>query len=132
MKTIDNYINERLNPRHLGSTDKFPIDGTVEEVCKFLKTNGFKEIKFISPELIMPSFECNPGKRVFMKNKSWVRFADMSGDEISIENPIFYYSYRDEEIVCCVEVSGGYRKLLTKEFLDPKEFLDRVNEHFNW
>jgi hypothetical protein len=48
MKTIDNYINERLNPRHLGSAGiigKFPAGETITEVTKFLKNNGFKELE---------------------------------------------------------------------------------------
>ena len=44
MKTIDNYILERLNPRHLGKAKEFPIDGTLDDVVKFLRNNGFKRL----------------------------------------------------------------------------------------
>jgi hypothetical protein len=46
MKHIDNYILERLNPRHLGSikSGKFPIGQPIEVVENFLKEHGFDEI----------------------------------------------------------------------------------------
>jgi hypothetical protein len=47
MKPLNNYILERLNPRHLGSAE-FPVEGTADEVIEFLKGRGFKYSESIS------------------------------------------------------------------------------------
>jgi hypothetical protein len=44
MKTLNNYITERLNPKHLGHTaGKFPIEGTIDDMIKYLQGLGFGE-----------------------------------------------------------------------------------------
>jgi hypothetical protein len=127
MKTINNYINERLNPRHLGSVENFPVDSTIDEVAEFLKRRGFSEIDFSTDTT--DTFNSNPKKKVFMKRGLWIRFADMSKGSISKSNPIFYYGIRDiyNTSYYFIEYSNDSDEKLTE-----KEFLKMTSKYFGF
>ncbi len=132
MKTIDNYINERLNPRHLGSTGRFPIDGSLQEVIDFLTNQGFKCIgrpKSLHPGLSVITMMFNDQhSKSFMVNETenGIRFADTSKHDLSDDNPIFYISgYRKGEWFYVIE--NYYRNLYDKD-----KFLQIINKKFKF
>ena len=125
MKTIDNYINERLNPRHLGSTNKFPINGTIKDMIEFLENNGFEKIeryfKSISShfdEIKVRGFLLN-----YTKDKLW--FADTSKDPISADNPVFGYNVCDNH-----ELESWYYS--TDITTTTSETQKLLNKRFGW
>jgi hypothetical protein len=131
MKTIDNYINERLNPRHLGKVSEFPIDGTLEERIKFLENKGFTDIgkPSLSPGARVERFNFFKG-RVFEYKEDILRFADTSRNTISKNNPIYViansiFSFNKKYYKEYETVDGD--KELTKE-----EFLKEINKRFKF
>jgi hypothetical protein len=117
MQTINNYINERLNPKHLGST-KFPISGTLDNIKDFLEHNDFEEIRK-SP---FPTKYFNKMKiKGFMYNSTYLWFADTSKDLISDDNPVF-----------CVDFSNGTlssfndNKYITRDTYDTLKLLNEI------
>jgi hypothetical protein len=122
MKTIDNYILERLNPRHLGSTNRFPIDGTIKDMIRFLEDNEFTEFGPGSSKVVKRIND--QGKRGYMTDGAnkmlWI--ADTSKDPVSEDNPVFwcfppkYFSWIDDS-----DNNHGYAK---------QEFLKKLNEVF--
>ena len=126
MKTIDNYINERLNPRHLGSI-KFPIDGTIKDMIKFLENNGFEEIK-VEEYFRSTSARFDEIKvRGFMVNrtKDSLWFADTSKHKLSDDNPMFGYNICDSH-----RLESWYYDLdITKTTSETQKLL---NKRFGW
>jgi hypothetical protein len=91
MQTINNYINERLNPRHLGKVSKFPIDGTIKDIIKFLESCEFVQIPSVKGfNGTKDAFNSNKS-RCFINNPSRnaIWFADTSKGIISYKNNIF-------------------------------------------
>ena len=93
MKTIDNYINERLNPRHLGGNE-FPINGTIKEMATFLERQGFqpREDLVENPPYFPETAEIlNRAKdKIFIVEKDrWIRFCNTKNEKIGPANPIY-------------------------------------------
>ncbi len=121
MKTIDNYILERLNPRHLGPTDKFPIDGTLDEVVEFLKRHGFEQVELESYGIVKQFNERHIRGFIISSTNIW--FADTSKGIISEDNPVFVYRTDSKGYRCFDDSKGylsddiqGFKKRLNKRF----------------
>ena len=125
MKTIDNYINERLNPRHLGSTDKFPIDGTINKVVNFLKRYEFEQVELGSGSYSIVKQFNKQHIRGFIISSNSIWFADTSKDIISADNPVFMYRV-DSKAYRCFDDSDGYLSD------DIQGFKKRLNERFGF
>ena len=97
MKTIDNYITERLNPRHLGSVSKFPVKGTFDEVIKFLEDRGFHELENNKYHIrnshdTVQVFDEEHSALFYTRGDfelQFVRFANTSKSNISRSNPMY-------------------------------------------
>ena len=127
MYSLVGYISERLNPRHLG-TAKFPIDGTIDEVVKFLERQGFEKIENKSYLLIHKSNKFNDtNSKSYMLDidSTRIMFADTSKNNISEENPIFYYDEPHKEYGIHVREHTG---MITNENI----FKDELNKRFGW
>jgi hypothetical protein len=128
MKTIDNYILERLNPRHLGKASEFPGDLDPDKIKDFLKSEGFTEIKS-KPTLfsvLKKEFEKYHGL-VFSDIAGCIRFADTTHFIISEENPIY-------EVATSGVLKGYWIEYLCtwEQDLPKEEFFNRLNEKFGW
>jgi hypothetical protein len=95
MKTIDNYILERLNPGHLGKP-RFPINGTIKDMIEFLEDNGFHDIQVTSLLNQKYAEEYDEHKNkcysvIFYNPNRYagILFADTSNGEISDKNPMY-------------------------------------------
>ena len=131
MKTIDNYINERLNPRHLGSTGRFPIDGTVEEVIEFLEKQHFEYFETGYGDSIIQSFDKEniKGYHVEFRQHPSIWFADTSKDKISRDNPVFLYKPTTQDHYSTI-LPGGIISGVYKH--TKKEYLELLNKKFGW
>lgn len=98
MRTLSSYVIERLNPRHLGSIkgDKFPVDGTLNEIIEFLKRQGYEEYFWFSqtPKDWIRSFNDHHEKCFFYNPKNaigyeYIKFANTSETKISKNHPIY-------------------------------------------
>jgi hypothetical protein len=130
MKSLNNYITERLNPRHLGKS-KFPIKGPINNVVNFLKRLGFTEFKptdiihWQSWYDVVYSFE-QVGGYVFAWSPLMVRFADTS-EPISESNPIYnicFNKYTDNEYY--LEIPNDEKQL------SEEDFLKEINKKFGF
>ena len=84
----------KVNIKDKGFVKNFPLNGEIEEIAKYLKDYGFKEIPTPSPYTLFDEFKKDIEKeniRIFTRPKNnIVRFANTSlGNEISDDNPIF-------------------------------------------
>jgi hypothetical protein len=133
MKTIDNYILERLNPRHLGSTNRFPIDGTYKKVVDFLKEHRFKEIDIQNDKLNEACLVFNKEyEKCFSQDEEFIiMFADTTREEISENNPLYYMYLIDSRNNTWIY----HRWCGIKEpvaVISKNVFEKEINEHFDW
>lgn len=111
------------------SFEKFPTNGTIEDIIKFLKTEGFKEYQ-ISEGGIIPTFNKNKGKILLLSNYSYDRvwFADTSKEKISEQNPVFLIiknSGMKFEWKC-------FREDYMTIFSNKYKVIDLMNKKFGW
>ncbi len=127
MKTIDNYINERLNPRHLGSI-KFPVDGTMEKVIEFLEEQHFEYFETYLGDNIIQSFNKENIKGYHTEpDRIW--FADTAKDKISKDNPVFLYNPTTQDHYFTIIPEGMSSKVYKHT---KKEYLELLNKKFGW
>jgi hypothetical protein len=135
MKTIDNYINERLNPRHLG-TEKFPIDGTLDDMIKFLENNGFEELEDSYAEYSNSCVLLNDMKgkyfsrQIFRGEIVGLEFADTSEEEISINNPLYYIDRPTNPHKHSFNKFTGGNSIDSLTYLTSSEFEKEMKEYF--
>ena len=115
--------------------DKFPINGTIEDVIEFLKEQGFEDIKQRGPkDNVFNSKESKCFTYIEELKRVW--FADTSKKTISKENPIFVVKFfKDIKEVSSYEYNVYYLINKNVEFIvrnDKKEFLEELNKRFSW
>ena len=129
MKTISNYILERLNPRHLGS-GRFPINGTIKDMIEFLEDNGFTETKWKDLSIFAIFKETHTKQYSIGSAGSITRFwfADTSNGPVSRNNPVF--------LIKTYEMSGKREFAYSEKDLNfmcsQQEFLEMLNKRFGW
>ena len=130
MKELSNYIIEKLDINKVKLYDKFPIDGSFEDIDTFLKANNFKYTNFWSNNV----FDAinKESDKVFYGQKETddcFRFliADTSKAKISDSNPLFIirHKYGDDEI-CYFYGDNLYTRY------SKKDFLKALNKKFHW
>lgn len=138
MQALDNYILERLNPRNLGPKFIFSVDKPVDEIVKDLKNIGLTQMPFIDKykkvvtgEKQMVADMDDISKPAFITDSnsmlSWIILANTTKNEISEDNPMFYY----DEGQCYHIIYFNGNQL--KEFsLSKNEWLDKVNKIFKF
>lgn len=131
MKTIDNYINERLNPRHLGKASEFPVKGTFNEVIKFLEDEGFHELEknkyhIGNPHEAVRAFDKEHGALFYTRGDveiQFVRFANTSKSNISKSNPMYEIWWNGDRPY---KYQISYSDIYTQEIKTPEEFLRKM------
>jgi hypothetical protein len=122
MKTLNNYILERLNPKHLGYSG-FPIDGTIEEMIKYLENYGFERIP--AADNAIYTMNNQKGRKVIWVLGGMIRFADVTKRKISEKNPAFAYNIAND--YCALEYSDSSSKKSYKQ-LTKDEFLSAMHD----
>ena len=133
MKTINNYILERLNPRHLGPVAVFPIGSSLAHTRKFLIKMGFEEFQSPSHHLgDYPKIFNMENKKCFLINKilGYIAFADTSKHHISESNPAYNINF-----IAHNNRPYRYRKISEENQLNiptllPDEFKKDMMEYF--
>ena len=111
MKTINDYISERLNPRNLGPYIKeFPFGKSIKETILFLRYRGFEEIENPWPtsykiiEDYIPVFnKCKRkgfiAKFITIGSETGLSllFADTSKSDIDDDNPLVYMWFEENK-----------------------------------
>lgn len=108
MKTINDYISERLNPRNLGPYIKeFPFGKSIKETILFLRYKGFEEIENPWPttykkiEDYIPVFNKYNRKgfiTIGPENEPSLLFADTSNKNgINNNNPLVFMWFKKNE-----------------------------------
>ena len=138
MQTIDNYINERLNPRHLGGNE-FPIDATPEDMIKFLEDNGFYGIQVTSLRDQTYAEEYDEHKNkcysvIFYDPNHYasILFADTSNDVISDKNPMYRITFayklssKNNRVVSITRYSSKSKSLE----ISSSDFIKETKKYF--
>ena len=132
MKTLKDSILEKLKVDDIILYEKFPIDGTVDDIVEFLKDNNFIIIEEGKPQptFIIRRHINNAHKRIcfiykFM-NQFLLRFADASKKEISTKNPLFILirDYNSYKYKTASQYDDGIKEL------NKEEFAKLVNKRF--
>lgn len=92
---VDDIITERIRIDNVKQV-RFPVDGTVKDMVKFLKMNGFEEFGEENMSVVK---QFNKEKiRGFMMNrdKDILWFADTTKNKISSMNPVFLYNIEED------------------------------------
>jgi hypothetical protein len=114
--------------------DVFPIDGTIDDVIKFIERQGFKDINERGG--IAKRFSSHKNKCfVYIEDaRERLWFADTSKEKISKDNPIFLIKY-NPKFSSNYEYCVYYRDndlILDIVENDKKEFLEELNKRFGW
>ena len=135
MKTITNYITERIRVDNINEriridnikSVKFPIDGTIDEIIKFLEGHGFKEIDDIKGRTATDFFNSKHDRCYWLRDKKWIYFGD-TNNTITKDNPIFVvFLYGDGSKNFKNEYGNDRFEILTKD-----EFLQKLNKVFDF
>ena len=116
--------------------NEFPIDGTIEEMIKFLEEKGFK---YVYCGCGIDEWFSNYKSKCFYKTKGNLWFGDTSKEKISKDNPIFIYRilYNTFGVFYC-DNSGnlywlaGQRDKIKNSKENKEEFLRELNKRFGW
>ena len=136
METLNNYITERIRVDNI-KRPEFPINGTLDDVVKFLKEQGFKEIKDLPYFTLYTNYVVPFNKykdkcfaiEVDGTNTGIIYFADTSKDKISKSNILYIirlYPATHEMIVRKIWGDGGNMYV----FLDKGEFKKEMESYF--
>jgi len=128
MKNLKDVL-EKLRVDDIVINAEFPIDGTIEEMIKFLEGQNFIDISMHHGSI----------SRIFndMKKKCVVKFgnrfsfADTSKEKISKDNPIFYICL-DDPVAYSVYYKNNYDSTIDIVENDKKAFLEELNKRFGW
>lgn len=130
MEPLNNYIIERIRIDNIKSA-KFPIDGTIDEIIKFLEGHGFKEIDDVKGRSATEFFNSKHDKCYWLRDKQWIYFGDTSESNISPTNELFMIMIiskggsREYRIINNYSCSNDYHN-------NTKEFLEILNKQFGF
>ena len=129
MKTIIDIL-EKLKVDDI-VFEKFPIDGTVEKMIKFLKEQGFIDATE-SYGSLNDIFNTAKSKCFFIypdDNTKRIWFVDTSEREICKENPVFFIdpTYKYYEVYYLN--SSGHATIIDNS---KKAFIEELNKRFGW
>jgi len=122
-------IYEKLDINKVSLDDKFPIDGTLEDIAEFLEEEGFQQIEYGYVKTAFNELKA----KCFMRDTTSIRFADTSRREVSKDNPIFYIhlgNRKEYSVFYCGSDNDGLIADIVEN--DKKEFLKELNKVFGW
>lgn len=129
MKNIIDIL-EKLSVDSIVLDVEFPINGTLEDICRFLEENDFKFIENVDQICIL--FNSAKSKCYTTYNNKIIWFADTSKERISKKNPIFRRMKDDfmNTYTIYYTNNSGAVKFITDD--DRKAFLKGLNKYFGW
>ena len=130
MKELSTYITEKLDINKVALNDiNFPIDSSIEDICEYLKSQGFIEIPDTGIKSELYSVMNKKKGKVFVKVKDWfIRFADTSNHDIDKNHPVYAIFYDKRYYIEWINsINKDDFSLVPKE-----EFLKLLNDKFRW
>lgn len=131
MKNLKDIL-EKLKVDDIVLTEKFPIDGTSEDVREFLLDNGFEEVPYAEGWRNIAKALNSANGLVFMQSmdKRWIRFANTK-EHIKHynENPAYTMFFDDDCIhyqLDGIELSNDSKEVFKEKFLKA------INKKFDW
>ena len=133
MKNLKDSILEKLRVDDIIINNEFPIEGTMDDMIKFLEENGFvaadesHNYKGTADDM----FDHNKSKCFYQtSNRFW--FADTSKEKISKKNPIFFIAITEKifSVYYCDSDEPYWGIDIVKN--DKKAFLKELNKRFGW
>ena len=127
---LNNTILEKLKVDDITPDIEFPIDGTLDDIAKFLEDAGFvaAEESHNYKGTVDDIFDYNKSK-CFLKENIRFWFANTSKEKISKKNPIFFIE--KSEKIFKVYYCNNYTTIDIVDN-DKKEFLEELNKRFDW
>ena len=129
MKELREVILEKLKVDDIVLTEKFPINGTVDDMIKFLKEQDFIHITNPPNGLLSDTFNNKGGKYMIVYIHTFY-FADTSKGKISKDNPIFHISMPLGIFSVYYKGSNGSTIDIVEN--DKEAFLKELNKRFGW
>ena len=114
--------------------EKFPIDGTLDNMVEFLKERNFKEISNDFNNYLYNAFE-DAKKKVYLMLDKEIFFADTSKEKISEYNPIFLCSDKGDLNIFYFDFTNNHYIDIVKNGKDnstKKAFMKELNKRFGW
>jgi hypothetical protein len=130
VKNLKDSILEKLKVDDIVLIEEFPIDGTIEEIMKFLEGQNFIDISMRYGS-ISRMFN-NMKKKCVAKFGNRLSFADTSKEKISKDNPIFYINYYRGKFEYKVYHKDNSDEIIYIVKDDKKAFLEELNKRFDW
>lgn len=131
MKNLKDTILEKLKVDDIIlNKEEFPIDGTIDDMIEFLKSEGFKEIDDVKGRSATDFFNSKHDKCYWLRDKLWIYFGDTSKNNITPTNELF-------TIIVSKSGSREYRRINNYSCSDDyrnntKAFLKILNKQFGW
>lgn len=133
MKELSNYIYEKLDINKVSLDDRFPINGTLDDIIEFLEEQGYFGFSWLSetPGGWSKAFNYYKRKSFFSKPEdrwgyAYLKFADTTNKNIGKENPMYEIRFEGNNKI--FGTMYGRRSIpVSKE-----EFLQRLNKQFKW
>lgn len=140
MKELSNYINEKLDINKVNLNDKFPIDGSLEEIKTYLLSKKFSMLSgYVNTwSDVLNEFEkvkgncwmCNDNNgSIDDDGITWSIKIGNSNKIFSKNNPLFIFNkgsqQRKDDYIIWTEDST--KKIL---FLDKEKWLNLLNKRF--
>lgn len=131
MKNLKDIILEKLKIDDIAlSNKKFPIDGTLKDIVKFLKDNNFI---IINDDTKAQSKIFNTVKSkcfTYINDTKRIWFADTSKKEICKDNPIFFINTKIKYYeVYYLDSPAHTEKIIDN---DKEAFIEELNKVFGW
>ena len=131
MKNLKEILVEKLRVDDIVLGEKFPIDGKIEDIIKFLKKQGFEDI---DDSAII--FDSAKSKCYTTYKNTHIWFTDTSKEKNSKKNPIFHISVA-ENIATPEKIFEVYYYSSNVDIIDivdndKDEFLEELNKRFGW
>ena len=132
MKNLKDVL-EKLRVDDIVLSEKFPIDGTLDDIIKFLENQGYFGFSWLSetPSGWSKFFNYYKQKSFSHKPKdnwgyAYLKFADTTNKNIGKANPIYEIRFEGNNKIFGIMYSN--RSIpVSKE-----EFLQRLNKQFKW
>ena len=128
MKNLKDTILEKLKIDDINLNDKFPIDGTIDDMIKFLEEKGFNDVYHNGGGVVDMFNKYN--SKCFYKKEGIFWFGDTSKEKISKDNPIFYISISPK--IFDVYFRDNNKWIIDIVENNKKAFMEELNKRFGW
>ena len=135
--TLNRVIYEKLRVDDI-VIEKFPIDGTVDEMVAFLELNNFTVLYMMkdvwSSRFAVQVANKAEDKIAYIDKKRWCIFiGDTTKQKVSVSNPLYYIGFNyKKEIVFFLVYPSSNLNIINEPPVEKKDWVTAVNKKFGW